>query len=196
MGSGPGHLSVALAKHLNATVIAADINPAMIELTGARAAAAGLSDRITPLLCDVHDVPLEAGCAGLVVSYTCLHHWADPARGLAECARLLRGNGLLVVIDVSPVGAETMSYFRKATPDATYFAMIEKAYRESYSAEQARAFAWDAGLNGVTIEPLAYTPEEYLEVLDEIDDVPFAASREGPAESPCWVLSARAAHGS
>lgn len=190
MGCGPGHLSVALAKRLNANVIAADVNPAMLELAAARAAAAGLSHRITPLLCDVHDVPLEAACADLVVSYTCLHHWTDPARGLAECMRLLRPGGLLVVIDVAPVGPATMAQFRKATPDATYFGMIEKAYRESYAAEQARAFATAAGLEDFTIEPHTFAPEDYLEALDEIDDLPFDSSANVPTETPCWILCA------
>jgi 2-polyprenyl-6-hydroxyphenyl methylase/3-demethylubiquinone-9 3-methyltransferase len=45
----------------------------------------------------VLDVPLADGCADVVVAGEILEHVADDARVLAECARLLRPGGTLVI---------------------------------------------------------------------------------------------------
>jgi 2-polyprenyl-6-hydroxyphenyl methylase/3-demethylubiquinone-9 3-methyltransferase len=51
---------------------------------------------VTPLAGDAYRVPLASGCADVVVAGELLEHVADPARVIAEAARLLRPGGLLV----------------------------------------------------------------------------------------------------
>jgi len=51
---------------------------------------------VTGVAGDAYRVPLATGCADVVVAGELLEHVADPARVIAEAARLLRPGGLLV----------------------------------------------------------------------------------------------------
>jgi SAM-dependent methyltransferase len=46
------------------------------------------------------ELPFEAGDFDAVVSIGSIKHWPDAARGLAECARVLRPGGPLFVVEV------------------------------------------------------------------------------------------------
>jgi 2-polyprenyl-6-hydroxyphenyl methylase/3-demethylubiquinone-9 3-methyltransferase len=52
---------------------------------------------VTPVLGSVLQVPLADGCADVVLAGEILEHVADHAGVLAECARLLRPGGVLVL---------------------------------------------------------------------------------------------------
>lgn len=49
------------------------------------------------LLHDIHDIPLPDGCADVVVAGYCLEHVARPFDVVAECCRLLKPGGTLVM---------------------------------------------------------------------------------------------------
>ncbi|BCJ38100.1 hypothetical protein Athai_56030 [Actinocatenispora thailandica] len=66
------------------------VDPVSISLALAR------EHGVTPLRGDAYRVPLASGCADVVVAGELLEHVADPARVIAEAARLLRPGGLLV----------------------------------------------------------------------------------------------------
>lgn len=87
LGCGPGNLARALGGQPKA-LIGVDISEGAL-LTAQQ-------HGYVPLLADVHDTPLASGCADLVVANATLHHTDDPARVLAEAARLVRPGGLLV----------------------------------------------------------------------------------------------------
>lgn len=98
VGSGGGHLACSVLKarpDLRWTGV--DLSPSQVKRAQKRGRAAG---------CPAHfeqGDALElarpnASCDG-VVSVASIKHWPAPARGLAECVRVLRPGGTLVVVE-------------------------------------------------------------------------------------------------
>jgi ubiquinone/menaquinone biosynthesis C-methylase UbiE len=99
VGCGTGALLRVLAARL----------PGAVELVGVDAArgmvAAGwslpdLDPRIQLIQAAAERLPFRDASFDLVVSTTSFDHWADQLRGLQECARMLRGDGRLVLADL------------------------------------------------------------------------------------------------
>ncbi|WOX58294.1 class I SAM-dependent methyltransferase [Methanoculleus receptaculi] len=95
LGSGPGLLSVALAEKSDLTVIALDADPAMARI--AQETAAGRTDRIAPVIGDVHSMPVRDDTASLIVSRGSLFFWEDRVRAFREIERVLRPGGVAFV---------------------------------------------------------------------------------------------------
>jgi SAM-dependent methyltransferase len=75
--------------------VAADISQKMLDRTARVAAEVGVTDQVTTRLADVGDLPFEDGSFDLVVSFTGLHCFPDPARAVVELARVTRLGGVL-----------------------------------------------------------------------------------------------------
>ncbi|MDF2701581.1 MAG: hypothetical protein K0S10_525 [Rubrobacteraceae bacterium] len=102
VGSGPGRLAVRLAREApGMTLTGVDISGAMVERANRRAARAGLSERVRFRVGDVAALPLPDGEFDGVVSTLSLHHWSDPARGLAEIHRILKPGGEARIYDLA-----------------------------------------------------------------------------------------------
>jgi len=95
LGSGPGLLSVALAEKSDLTVIALDADPAMARI--AQETAAGRTDRVAPVIGDVHRMPVRDDTASLIVSRGSLFFWEDRVRAFREIERVLRPGGVAFV---------------------------------------------------------------------------------------------------
>ncbi|MBW3555286.1 MAG: metalloregulator ArsR/SmtB family transcription factor, partial [Gemmatimonadetes bacterium] len=102
LGCGTGRLAETVAPFV-ARVIAVDESPDMLEAARRRLAdeervelRAGRLEALP-----VEDASLDVALLGLV-----LHHVADPARALAEAARVLRIGGRLLVVDMVAHGRE------------------------------------------------------------------------------------------
>jgi SAM-dependent methyltransferase len=104
VGCGPGHLSVRLARRHGLDTTGLDLDPAMIERARVNADRAVDGDERRPsfLVGDVASMPFPDGTFDLVVSTMSMHHWADPAAGLAEMARVLRPGDRALVWDFRP----------------------------------------------------------------------------------------------
>ena len=104
VGCGPGHLAIRLARQHGLEVAGLDLDPAMIERARANADRAGEGFGRLPsfLVGDVASLPFPDGSFDLVVSTMSMHHWADPAAGLAETARVLRPGARALVWDFRP----------------------------------------------------------------------------------------------
>jgi SAM-dependent methyltransferase len=102
VGSGPGRLAVRLAREApGITLTGVDISAAMVERAARRAAGAGLSERVRFEVGDVAALPLSDGEFDGVVSTLSLHHWSDPAGGLAEIHRVLKPGGEARIYDLA-----------------------------------------------------------------------------------------------
>ena len=103
-GCGPGHLSTRLARDHGVEVIGLDLDPAMIARAQANTDPAGNRGgrRASFLVGDVAALAVPDQSFDLVVSTLSMHHWADPAAGLAEIGRVLRPGGRALIWDFRP----------------------------------------------------------------------------------------------
>jgi SAM-dependent methyltransferase len=102
LGSGPGRFAVRLAREApGMTLTGVDISSAMVERAARRAASAGLSERVRFEVGDVAALPLSDEEFDGVVSTLSLHHWSDPAGGLAEIHRVLKPGGDARIYDLA-----------------------------------------------------------------------------------------------
>jgi SAM-dependent methyltransferase len=103
VGCGPGHLSVRLARQ-GFDVTGLDLDPAMIARAQAKADRLGRADQRRPsfVVGDVAALAFPDGSLDLVVSTLSMHHWADPADGLAEIGRVLRPGARALIWDFRP----------------------------------------------------------------------------------------------
>jgi SAM-dependent methyltransferase len=103
VGCGPGHLSIRLARH-GFEVTGLDLDPAMIARAQANADRPGNADQRQPsfVVGDVAALAFPDESCDLVVSTLSMHHWADPAAGLAEIGRVLRPGARALTWDFRP----------------------------------------------------------------------------------------------
>ena len=78
----------------NLRYVAADLSPVMLDRARAEAERRGI-DWVEFAEADVEALPFEDGTFDLCVTYTGLHCFPDPARAVAEMARVLRPGGEL-----------------------------------------------------------------------------------------------------
>ena len=75
--------------------VAADISQTMLDRTATVAAEHGVADQVTTRIADVEALPFEDQSFDLVVSFTGLHCFPDPARAVVEMARVLKVGGVI-----------------------------------------------------------------------------------------------------
>jgi ubiquinone/menaquinone biosynthesis C-methylase UbiE len=75
--------------------VAADISQRMLDRTARVAREHGVADQVTTRLADVEQLPFEDHSFDLVVSFTGLHCFPDPARAVVEMCRVLQIGGVL-----------------------------------------------------------------------------------------------------
>jgi SAM-dependent methyltransferase len=98
LGTGGGHVAYAMAPHA-ARVTACDLAEAMVAVVAEEAARRGL-DTIATLVASTADLPLGDGVCDMLACRFSLHHWRDPAAGLAQARRVLRPGAPAVFVDV------------------------------------------------------------------------------------------------
>jgi ubiquinone/menaquinone biosynthesis C-methylase UbiE len=97
VATGAGHTALALAP-LVAQVVGIDLTPQMVSRARALAAERSLSN-VTFEVGDAEKLPVRPASFDLVTCRVALHHFADPARAVADMARVCKPDGLVVVID-------------------------------------------------------------------------------------------------
>ena len=96
---GPGIVVEKLAPGA-AEAVGCDITPEMLEKLRQRCARAGLTNvRAVPGRAEA--LPFDDGYFDVVVSRSALHHFPDPAAALREMARVVRGGGRVITVDVT-----------------------------------------------------------------------------------------------
>jgi ubiquinone/menaquinone biosynthesis C-methylase UbiE len=98
LACGPGTYTRPLAARVR-QAIGADLTPAMVEKARSEAARDGITN-IEFVCADIYALPFADGAAGIVSCGYAFHHMADPARALAEMARVLQPGGRVAVTDI------------------------------------------------------------------------------------------------
>jgi len=138
LGCGTGQVSAAL-EHFVARVIAVDASAAMLQAARKRLS---LLDNIDLRRGDLEALPIDDSRLDLATIMLVLHHVAEPARAIAEVARVLKPAGRLVLVDMLPhdreVYRQQMGHLWLGFPE-----------------EQLRAMLAEAGFDNVRVVPLA-----------------------------------------
>ena len=119
LGCGVGSSLRYLAERLPIRGTGITLSPAQAAMARQVVADAGLSGRVDCLEGDYCDLPATVMPADLAYAIESFVHGPDPERFFAQCHRLLKPGGLLVVCDdvrdvtVSPDGARTIDEFMK-----------------------------------------------------------------------------------
>ena len=98
LGAGGGHVSYAMAPHAR-RVTACDLSEAMLAGVVAESTRRGLTN-IVPLAAAAGALPLEDASCDMLACRFSVHHWRDPAAGLAQARRVLRPGAPAVFVDV------------------------------------------------------------------------------------------------
>jgi SAM-dependent methyltransferase len=104
VGCGPGwlweHGDGALPPDLRLTLT--DLSPGMVEAARDRVRASSSLDTVEARVADVQDLPFGDGAFDVVVANHMLYHVPDPPGAVAELARVLRHDGVLVAAANGP----------------------------------------------------------------------------------------------
>lgn len=141
LGCGTGRLAAALAPFVR-RVVAVDGSEAMLEEAGATLG--GLAN-VERRCGELESLPVADGELDAAVLMLVLHHVADPARALAEVARVLVPGGRVLIVDMAP--------------------HERREYRQEmghlwlgFADEQLRSWMEPAGLRVVASRPLSPDP--------------------------------------
>ncbi len=95
VGCGGGQVAARLAAdHPSYEVVGVDLSKDQVRRAQRR------SPRLTFQVADALALPFPDGIFDGVYSIASLKHWPDVARGIAECARVVRPGGLLCLVEV------------------------------------------------------------------------------------------------
>jgi ubiquinone/menaquinone biosynthesis C-methylase UbiE len=97
VGSGPGHLAIALATLSDLHVYAMDNARPMLRIAEANIGKYRLDQRVTPVFGDVHAIPFDDASMDLITSRGSFYFWENLSRGFSECMRVLRPGGLAYI---------------------------------------------------------------------------------------------------
>lgn len=100
LGTGTGRI-LELFGPQAARAIGFDINRDMLAHARARLAESGVR-HAQVRLGDIFELPVESGTADAVILHQVLHFLDEPARAIAEAARLLKPGGRLLIVDFAP----------------------------------------------------------------------------------------------
>ena len=98
LGCGAGHASFAIAPHAE-ELIAYDVSAPMVALVAAEGVRRGLTS-LSAQEGAVEDLPFADRRFDWVVTRLSAHHWSDVPKALREARRVLKEEGLLVIIDI------------------------------------------------------------------------------------------------
>ena len=170
LGTGTGRMLQLLAPRAGRAV-GLDASRAMLSVARANLERAGLA-RAELRQADIYAPPFRRGSFDLVVIHQVLHYLDDPARAVAESARLVAPGGRLLIVDFAPHGLE--------------FLRDEGGHRRlGFAAEQVFGWLTEAGLRPSLRRDLASPAAERDRLtvslwLGEAPHVPASAAHDIP----------------
>jgi ArsR family transcriptional regulator len=165
-GSGDGAAASSLAPYCR-SLTCIDTNPSMVEAARERLAR---HPHVSTQVADLHELPFDAASFDAVLMFHTLTYAERPARALAECARVLRPGGRLVLL--------CLNEHRQREVTARY-----GERHPGFSPRAVRSLLSRAGLTVVTAEVACREIKKpHLQVVLAIADKPEGKSN-GKAEN-------------
>jgi ubiquinone/menaquinone biosynthesis C-methylase UbiE len=165
VGSGRGNHSCALAQHFGCTVVCLDVAQFHIEQGQARAVQEGVSDRVSFVQGDIESLPFEDERFDFLWSRDMLMHVPALPPALAECTRVLKPAGYMLVYTTVATG-------RMEPQEAAWLYASLGLVSESMCEQAVEAAFQGAGLQMRSKEPLG------SELMEWVDEHEGRASRE------------------
>jgi SAM-dependent methyltransferase len=163
-GSGDGAAASSLAPYCR-SLTCIDTNPQMIEAARERLAR---HTHVRTQVADLHDLPFATSSFDVVLMFHTLTYAARPAKALAECARVLRPGGRLVLL--------CLDEHRHLEVTARY-----GERHAGFSPRAVRALLSRAGLTVVTAEiACRELKKPHLQVVLAIADKPVTGEPDNP----------------
>jgi len=97
VGSGPGHLAIALAALSDLNVCAMDNSRHMCRIAEENIKKYEMENRVRAVFGDVMEIPFSTGSMNLVVSRGSFFFWPNLSRSFSECLRILRPGGMAYI---------------------------------------------------------------------------------------------------
>jgi ubiquinone/menaquinone biosynthesis C-methylase UbiE len=99
VGCGTGNMAIRLARcYPQVRVTGVDLSPGMINVAQSKSCSIV---NVSFMIAAVEHLPLTSASFDLVLSTLSFHHWSDTQAGLAECHRVLKPGGRLIVVDIT-----------------------------------------------------------------------------------------------
>ncbi|MBI4729501.1 MAG: class I SAM-dependent methyltransferase [Acidobacteria bacterium] len=147
VGAGTGLHARWILENTPAEYVGVDVSEAMLAIATRRLAPHAGRFRLG--IADAHRLPFPDGSFDAAFCSGTLHHLADPGRGLAELARVVRPGGRVAAMEPN-----------WKFPSVLLVSAFTKAERNAFKINGASLARWasGAGLAGVRLERLLYTP--------------------------------------
>ena len=126
IATGTGELAIIAAKYTDAIITALDISKKMIDIGLQKIKKQNLSDRISFLLADAEILPFKNQSFNAITIGFGLRNFENMDQGLNESYRVLKNNGIIVIIEPSIPNKLIFKYLHRL-----YFSFISSNLREN-----------------------------------------------------------------
>ena len=121
VATGTGDLAIAAIRLDPFRICGIDISAGMLEIGKDKIAKRGYSGKIELIRADSEDIPFEDGLFDVAMVAFGVRNFADPLKGLKEMRRVIRKNGMILVLEFSRPSAFPFRplynfYFRNILP--------------------------------------------------------------------------------
>jgi demethylmenaquinone methyltransferase/2-methoxy-6-polyprenyl-1,4-benzoquinol methylase len=163
IATGTGDLAIMMAKLNPDRIVGLDISSGMLEVGKQKIASANLSNKIEMIVADSEEMPFQDNTFDAITVSFGVRNFANLDKGITEIARVLKHNGVLVILETSN---PTKPPFKQGYKLYTniFLPIIGKLFSKdkvaySYLSESANSFPFGAAFNNI-LEKNGFTHTE------------------------------------
>ncbi len=167
VATGTADFAISAAKYTDANIVGIDISQGMLDQGNKKLKKQKLNDRILLQLADSEDLPFEDQSFDAITAGFGIRNFENLEKGLQEIYRVLRTNGIVVILEPSmpqifPIKLLYKLYFQRILPKIGSWVSKDK-YAYSYLPNSVKAFSSasnfttklkETGFNEIKIIPL------------------------------------------
>jgi len=153
IATGTGDMAILMSQTKAAKIIGLDISAGMLEVGRKKIAAKNLSDKIEMIQGDSENLPFENDSFDAITVAYGIRNFETLEKGLAEILRVLKPNGVFVILETSnPTKTPYKQFYKFYTKNilpiiGKLFSKDQTAY--GYLSESASVFPYGEALNNI-----------------------------------------------